>query len=100
MEPFMKHVGPIELHNLSLAPEAFSRPVKRKSFFKRMLVALHRSRRRQAQNVIRRYRNLLVEDPWGQPANSFINFKNKNESSQNANADQTAVRTSSRAGRA
>jgi hypothetical protein len=100
MEPFMKHVGPIELHNVSLAPETFSRPAKRKSFFKRMLVALHRSRRRQAQNVIRRYRNLLVEDPWGQPANSFINFKNKNESSQNANADQTAVHTSSRAGRA
>jgi hypothetical protein len=96
----MKHVGPIELHNVSLAPEVFSRPVKRKSFFKRMLLALHLSRRRQAQNVIRRYRNLLVEDPWGQPANSFLDFNNKNESSQNANADQTAVRTSPRAGRA
>jgi hypothetical protein len=96
----MKHVGPIELHSASPTPEAFGRPAKRKSFFKRMLLALHRSRRRQAQNVIRRYRNLLAEDPWGQPANAFPDFNSRNESSQNANAAQTAVRTSSRAGRA
>ena len=96
----MKHVGPIELQTASLAPEAFGRPAKRKSVLKRMLVALHVSRRRQARNIIRRHRDLLAEDPWTQPASAFLNFDNENESSQNANADQTAVRTSSRAGRA
>jgi hypothetical protein len=93
----MKHVGSIELHNASPTPEAFGRPAKRKSIFKRMLVALHQSRRRQARNVIRRYRGLLAQDLWGQPASTFVNFNNERESSQNANADQTAVRTSSRA---
>jgi hypothetical protein len=96
----MKHVGPIELHNASLTPEAFGRPAKRKSFFKRMLVALHLSRRRQARNLVRRYRDLLVEDSWGQPPSSFMNFNNEKESNKNANADQTAIRTGSRADRA
>lgn len=63
----MKHVGPIELQNVSLTPEAFGRPVKRKNFFKRLIIALHLSRRRQARNVIRRHRDLLAQEPWGQP---------------------------------
>ena len=92
----MKHVGPIELHDVSLTPEAFGRPAKRKSFFKRLLIALHLSRRRQARSVIRRYRDLLAEDSWGQPASTLLNF-NEKESSHNANGDQTAVRPSSRA---
>ena len=93
----MKHVGPIELHSALPTPEAFGRPAKRKSFLKRMLLALHLSRRRQARSVIRRYRNLLAEDPWGQPASTLPNFNNEKESRQNANADQAAVRTSARA---
>ena len=64
----MKHVGPIELQNMSHTPEAFDRPVKRKSIFKRLLIALHVSRRRQARSVMRSYRHLLADDPWGQPA--------------------------------
>jgi hypothetical protein len=95
----MKHVGPIELQNISPAPAAFGRPAKRKSFFKRMLFALHLSRRRQARSVIRRYRDLLAEDPWGQPASTFPDFHNEKESNENANADQTA-RTNPRADRA
>jgi len=95
----MKHAGPIVLHDASLAPEAFSRPVKRKSFFKRMLVALHQSRRRQARSVIRRYRDLLAEDPWGQPASAVPNFHNEKESNENAHANQ-AARTNPRAVRA
>jgi hypothetical protein len=62
----MKHVGPIELQPLT--PEVFGRPAKRKSIFKCMLVALHLSRRRQARGVMRRYRDLLAEDSWSQPA--------------------------------
>jgi len=93
----MKHVGSIELHNLSLTPDTFGRPAKRKSIFRHLLVALHVSRRRQARSVLRRYRDLLAEDPWAQPANTNLDFNKKYESSQYANSDQTAVRTSPRA---
>jgi len=88
----MKHVGPIELHTTSLTSEAFGRPAKRKSIFKRILLALHQSRRRQARNVIRRYRDLLAEDPWGQTASTLINCNKEKDINQNANADQAAVR--------
>jgi hypothetical protein len=91
----MKHVGPIELPNVSLMPEAFDRPVKRKSLLKRLIVALHYSRRRQARNFIGSYRHLLADDILDRPSSASIDFKK--ESSQNANADQTAVRTGSRA---
>lgn len=63
----MKHAGPIELRNVLLAPEAFGRPVKRKGFLKRLIIALHLSRRRQARDVIRRHRDLLAQEPWGEP---------------------------------
>ena len=92
----MKHVGPIELHTATLSPEAFGRPAKRKSLFKRILVALHQSRRRQARNIIRRYRGLLADDSWSQSVSTARNFNTK-EDSQNANADQAAVRTDARA---
>jgi hypothetical protein len=62
----MKHVGPIELQNVSLTRETFGRRVKRKSFLKRLIIALHLSRRRQARDVIRRHRDLLAQEPWGQ----------------------------------
>ena len=95
----MTHVGPMDLHNASLTPKAVGRPVKRKSFFKRILVALHLSRRRQARNLIRRYRGLLTDDSWSRSPSPFIDFNNKKESSQNANGDQTSVHTGSRASR-
>jgi hypothetical protein len=93
----MTHVGPMDLHNATSTPEAVGRPVKRKSFFKRILVALHRSRRRQARNLIRRYRGLLTDDSWGRPPSAFLDFNSKKESSQNANGDQTPVHMGSRA---
>ena len=92
----MKHVGPFELHTASLTPEAFGRPAKRKSLFKRILVALHQSRRRQARNIIRRYRGLLADDSWSQSVSTARNFNTK-EDSKNANADQATVRTDARA---
>jgi hypothetical protein len=95
----MKHVGPIELQNVSLTPKAFNAPVKQKSFLKRLIIALHLSRRRQARNLVRSYRHLLADDIWDRPPSAFLDF-NKNESSQNANANQTAVRTNSRVDRA
>lgn len=93
----MKHVGPIELHHVSLTPEAFGRPVKRKSLLKRLIVALHYSRRRQARNLVRSYRHLLADDILDRPSGASLKFSNEEESSQNANADQRAVRTGSRA---
>ena len=92
----MKHVGPIELQDASLTPVAFSRPVKRKSFLKRLIIALHLSRRRQARNLVRSYRHLLADDIPDRPR-TFLDFNNEKESSQNANSDQTAVRTNARA---
>ena len=94
----MKHVGQIELQDVS--PEAFGRPAKRKSLLKRVLVAMHLSRRRQARNLVRSYRHLLADDILDRPPGPLVDFNNENESSQNANADQTAVRTNARADRA
>lgn len=93
----MKHVGPIELQNVSLTPEASGRRVKRQSLFRRLIVALHLSRRRQARNLVRSYRHLLADDVLILPASPFLDINNEKESRQNANADQTTVRTNSRA---
>lgn len=71
----MKHVGPIELQNVSLTPEAFGRPVKRKSILRRLMVALHYSRRRQARNLIRSYRHLLADDILDRPSSASLDFK-------------------------
>ena len=95
----MKHVGPIELQNLSLTTEAFGRPVQRKNFLKRLIIALHLSRRHQARNLVRSYRHLLADDIPDRPR-TFLDFNNEKESSQNANSDQTTVRTNARAKRA
>ena len=95
----MTHVGPMDFHNASLAPEAVGQPVKPKSFFKRLLLALHLSRRRQARNLIRRYRGLLADDSWGGPPSGFLDSNSKKESSQNAHRDQTPVHPGSRASR-
>jgi len=57
------------------------------------------SRRRQARNLIRSYRHLIADDILG-PSSASLNSNNEKESSQNANADQTAVRTGSRANNA
>jgi hypothetical protein len=93
----MKHVGPVELQNMSRTPEAFGRPVKRKSIFRRLLIALHVSRRRQARNVMRSYRHLLADDILDRPPSTILDFNSENESIQNANADQASVRTDGRA---
>ncbi|MGH6752530.1 MAG: hypothetical protein ACREDP_10205, partial [Bradyrhizobium sp.] len=85
----MKHVGPIELQNVSPVPEAFGQPVRRKSRLKRLIIALHFSRRRQARNLIRSYRHLLADDSEVRLPNPFLDFDIKKESNQNANADQT-----------
>ena len=94
----MKHVSSIGLRDLSLTPEAFSRPAKRRSFFKRVMIALHLARRRQARMIIRNHRHLLAHDVLILPASPFLDINN--ESTQNANADQTTIRTNARADRA
>ncbi len=87
----MTHAGPMDFNNASLTPEAARKPVKRKSCFKQILVALHLSRRRQARSLIRRYRGLLIDDDRGRLPAPFLDSNNKQESSQNAHGDQTFV---------
>ena len=91
----MKYAGSIPLRRASLLEQTFVRQGKRKSFFRRMIEALHLSRRRQAQSLVRHYRHLLA-DPGSQAAGTFPDFINERESSQNANGDQAAVRTNHR----
>jgi hypothetical protein len=93
----MKHVGPLELQNVLVTPDAFGRPAKRKSFLKRLIAALHLSRRRQARNLIRSYRHLLADDSLDRLPNPFLDIDNEKESNRNANSDQTAIRPNTRA---
>ena len=89
----MKHAGSIAVRRVSLGDETSARPVKRKSGFMRMIMALHRSRRRRTRHLVRHYRHLIAEDFRCQIANTFLDFNNEKESSRNANGDQTSVRT-------
>ncbi len=47
----MKYAGSIALRNPSLGEEVSAREIRRKGLFERMIVALHVSRRRQAQTA-------------------------------------------------
>jgi hypothetical protein len=84
----MKHAGSVALRTTTLRGGASARPVKRRGFLKRLMAALHRSRRRQAQHLVRRYRYLMAEDYQCQVASAYFDFNNELESSRNANADQ------------
>ena len=87
----MKHAGYIARRISLLMADAVGRRMKRSSFFRRMIEALHISRRRQARQLIRRYRHLLAEDLRGQPA-STLDFNSEKEGRQNAKRNQAAVR--------
>ena len=58
----MKYAGSIALRNPLLEEAAPADETRRKGLFERMLVALHVSRRRQARQLIRRYRYLIAEE--------------------------------------
>jgi hypothetical protein len=58
----MKYAGSITLRNPLLGEQVSAREIRRKGLFERMIVALHVSRRRQARQVVRRYRHLIAEE--------------------------------------
>ena len=74
--------------------EGESRPhTKRKGFFRHLLEALHRSRRRDAIRVLRRYRHLIAGQAQIRPARHAPEFRQTEKSSRNAHGNNTAVHT-------
>jgi hypothetical protein len=57
---------------------------KRKGFFTRLLEALHRSRRRDAIRVLRRYRHLIAGQAQIRPASHVPEVRQTEKSSRNA----------------
>lgn len=58
--------------------------VRRKGFFARILEALHRSRRREAIRVLRRYRHLMAGQAQVRPAKAVPESPHIEKSSRNA----------------
>ena len=65
---------------------------KRKGFFTRLLEALHRSRRRDAIRVLRRYRHLIAGQAQIRPASHVPQSRQTEKSSRNAHGNSTLVR--------
>jgi hypothetical protein len=60
---------------------------KRKGFFTRLLEALHRSRRREAIRVLRRYRHLIAGQAQVRPAMHVPESGQTEKSSRNAHGN-------------
>jgi hypothetical protein len=58
----MELAGSIALRNPLLGEHVPAPEVRRKGLFERLIVTLHISRRRQARQLIRRYRYLIAEE--------------------------------------
>lgn len=72
---------------------------KRRGFFMRLLEALHRSRRRNAIRVLRRYQHLIAGQDQVRPASHLAQFRPSEKSSRNANGKSPLVGTISQARR-
>jgi hypothetical protein len=73
--------------------EGESRPhTKRKGFFRHLLEALHRSRRRDAIRVLRRHRHLNAGQAEIRPASYVPQSRQNEKSSRNAHGNSTLVR--------
>ena len=62
----MKYAGSIALHNPLLGEHVSAPGIRRKGLFERLIVTLHVSRRRQARQLVRRYRHLIAEESFKQ----------------------------------
>jgi len=62
---------------------------KRKGFFARLLEALHRSRRREAIRVLRRYRHLMAGQAQVRPVKPVPESRQTEKSSRNAHGNDT-----------
>jgi hypothetical protein len=65
---------------------------RRKGFFRHLLEALHRSRRRNALRVLRRYRHLNAGEAQIRPASHVPQSRQNEKSSRNAHGNSTLVR--------
>jgi hypothetical protein len=65
---------------------------KRKGFFTRLLEALHRSRRRDAIRVLRRYRHLIAGQAQIRPARHVPELRQTEKSSRNAHGNNPPIR--------
>jgi hypothetical protein len=83
----VKRAGSIALRNPSFVEQAPVPKTRRKGFFERVIVALHVSRRRQARQLVRRYRYLIAEEFLCQHAGGLPDFNNEKEINRNANGD-------------
>jgi len=72
---------------------------KRKGFFVRLLEALHRSRRRDAIRVLRRYRHLIAGHAQVRPARHVPEPRQTEKSSRNAHENNALVSAIRRARR-
>jgi hypothetical protein len=69
-----------------------SRPrTKRAGFFARLFEALHRSRRRDAIRVLRRYRHLIAGQALIRPASHVPKSRQTEKSSRNAHENNALV---------
>ena len=65
---------------------------KRRGFFLRLLEALHRSRRRDAIRVLRRYHHLIAGQARIRPASNLPESRPTEKSSRNADRNSALVR--------
>jgi hypothetical protein len=72
---------------------------RRKGFFARLLEALHRSRRRDAIRVLRRYRHLIAGQAQVRPAKPVPDSRQTEKSSRNAHRNNTSLRAERKARR-
>jgi len=73
--------------------------MKRKGFFTWLLEALHRSRRRDAIRVLRRYRHLIAGQAQVRPARHVPESRQIEKSNRNAPENDTPVSAIGRARR-
>ena len=64
---------------------------KRKGFFIRLLEAMHRSRRREAIRVLRRYRHLIAGQAQVRPVKPIPKSRQTEKSSRNAHGNDALV---------
>jgi hypothetical protein len=70
---------------------------KRKGFFMRLLEALHRSRRRDAIRVLRRYRHLIAGQAQVRPAKHVPESRPTEKSSRTAHGNNPPARADRKA---
>jgi hypothetical protein len=83
----------MRIHSVASAP---GQQTMRKGFFARILEALHRSRRREAIRVLRRYRHLSAGQAQVRPVKPTLESRDTEKSSRDAHESSALARTGCR----